>query len=373
MSPKTIQLYLYCKMPYTTTVFKMTCVIILAAAVYLQCSLWLKLATRENYEYRNTKQKRVSISNIPMGRHTPPVLSNHCYRYGKLAAVNQCCRMYDYGINNRQNILECAARSPAWFDSNRGLKTSKLHWMFVGDSHIRNLYDVLIRRLKSPLLVYRKKSYREGLWRKMDTLLLAKYQGIPVLVKHLKAPLLLTFTWSPLLELLPNLTKEWLNDEETPPTLVVMGSALHWTHKTWDIYKNIGAEEAAELYKEYISSLSDPANKKKLIQRRMSVVFKLLDHLPASSNNITNIDTYNRIASEVLPAEVVVWSSTIPLSDLYVKECERKKRDTPETKLWRCKDEKHTGYVVIQRYVDMLLNYGCNHILNLESPYCRHE
>ncbi|XP_066988701.1 uncharacterized protein [Macrobrachium rosenbergii] len=342
-----VQQNLHCKMPYTTTVFKMTCVIILAAAFSLQCSLWLNLETRKNYKYRNTRQKRTSVSNISSERRTPPVLSKHCYKYGKLTAVNQCCRMYDYGFNHRQNILDCAAKSPAWFDSNRGVKTSKLHWMFVGDSHIRNLYDVLIRRLKSPMLVYRKKSYREGLWRKMETLLLAKYQGIPVLVKHLKAPLLLTFTWSPLLELLPNLTKEWLNDEETPPTLVVMGSALHWTHKTWDIYKNIGAEEAAELYKEYISSLSDSLIK---LSRRMFVVFKLLDHLPASSNNITNIDTYNQIASEVLPAEVAVWTSTIPLSDLYVKECERKKRDTPETKLWRCQDEKHTGYIVIQSH-----------------------
>ncbi|XP_068238243.1 uncharacterized protein [Palaemon carinicauda] len=333
----------------TNNFFRTTCGIILVVICSLQFNLWFGLVTRKNGVslFINTRQKRKSISNTSTDRYTPPVLSKLCYKYGNLSAVNHCCRMYDYDINHKRNFLECAAKSPAWFKSEYGVKVSKLHWMFVGDSHIRNLFDVLIRRLKSPMLRYRKKTYTEGLWRKMNTLHLAKYQGIPVIVKHLEVPLLLTFTWSPLLKLLPNLTEEWLDDEKTPPTLVIMGSALHWTRETWDIHEEIGPEEATEVYKEHISSLSNSLMK---LSRKMLIIFKLLDHLPASSNDITNIDKYNQIATEVLPEKVMVWNSAVPLSDLYVKECERKKRDTPETKLWRCTDEKHTGYIVIQRW-----------------------
>ncbi|KAK7077913.1 hypothetical protein SK128_007203 [Halocaridina rubra] len=62
---------------------------------------------------------------------------------------------------------------------------------------------------------------------------------------------------------------------------------------------------------------------------------KLMYHMATfdeeSKNNVSNIDLYNNIASEAMPDSVATWDSIVPLSDLYIKEYQRKPRNTPET------------------------------------------
>ncbi|KAK7077911.1 hypothetical protein SK128_007201, partial [Halocaridina rubra] len=152
-----------------------------------------------------------------------------------------------------------------------------MHWMFIGDSHIRNIFELLVKyRLQGPMFRYRKESYMEGHWRPMKTLKVAKYQGIPITVQHLTAPLVFTFTWDPFLMLLPNLTNAWLEEDGMHPTLILMGTALHWMRETQDIYE-ADPLKASNIYREHLLSLSPSLQRLTPTSR---VVFKLLDHLP---------------------------------------------------------------------------------------------
>ncbi|KAK7077912.1 hypothetical protein SK128_007202 [Halocaridina rubra] len=199
----------------------------------------------------------------------------------------------------------------------------------------------------------------------MGNLTLKRYKSAPVTIKHQTAPLMLTFIWDPFLQLKQKLRMVWLSNKMNPPTLVLMGTALHWMRKNYDIYLE-NPEKAANIYKK---SLLHIAPFLKRLAKTALVVFKLLDHLP-EPYNVTNIDLYNAIAAEAMPKNVAIWDSIIPLSDMYVSECQKHPQDTPNSNFWRCSDFRHSGFIIIEKFVDMLLNYACNRHLSLDKEYC---
>lgn len=68
-------------------------------------------------------------------------------------------------------------------------------------------------------------------------------------------------------------------------------------------------------------------------------------------------------------SEIAIWDSAIPLSEEYVKECQKEPKNIPG-RWWVCKDKMHVGYIVIQEYLEMLLNYVCTPVLDSNS-LCR--
>lgn len=86
------------------------------------------------------------------------------------------------------------------------------------------------------------------------------------------------------------------------------------------------------------------------------------------SNN--NIDQYNTFLSlYVTGTDIILWDSNIPFSDMYHKQCKHNHRKTYDM-TWNCADPMHSGYVIVEKYVDMLMNDVCNPFLDLDAEYC---
>lgn len=103
------------------------------------------------------------------------------------------------------------------------------------------------------------------------------------------------------------------------------------------------------------------------------VISQVADRNPNTTNsfNAATIEKYNQIARETLDGTgVVVWDSTLPLSRAYTLECLAHPKTTPDTFWWKCNDKRHVGYILVDQYADMLLNYACNTHINLDSHFC---
>lgn len=86
------------------------------------------------------------------------------------------------------------------------------------------------------------------------------------------------------------------------------------------------------------------------------------------SNN--NIDQYNAfLTTYVTGTDIILWDSNIPFSDMYHAQCKHSNRKTYDM-LWNCDDPLHSGYVIVEKYADMLLNDVCNPFLDLNDKYC---
>lgn len=97
-----------------------------------------------------------------------------------------------------------------------------------------------------------------------------------------------------------------------------------------------------------------------------SRVFKKYHNIYSNSN----IDQYNAFLSQyVTGTDIILWDSNIPLSDTYYQQCEHTHRKTYDM-LWNCADPMHSGYVTVEKYVDMLINDVCNPYLDLDARYC---
>ena len=97
-----------------------------------------------------------------------------------------------------------------------------------------------------------------------------------------------------------------------------------------------------------------------------SQIFK--KHLNAYSNK--NIDQYNTFfSSYVSGTDIILWDSNIPFSDVYYAQCRQHYRNSYDMS-WNCANPLHTGYIIMEVYVNMLLNDICNPILDLDSLYC---
>ncbi|XP_042860240.1 uncharacterized protein LOC122246052 [Penaeus japonicus] len=202
-----------------------------------------------------------------------PTLSRKCFLYSNVTAENICCRMHPYKQDT--DILQCVRRantkalsslrkmvSQTFPESNvtddavdrqsSGDLTADLmagrvdwtlptqagdlpglpgatHWVLVGDSHLRYVFDVLMRRSRGVGLQYRKQDYEE--WRPAQLLLKAFRLGTTdedFKIRHLAVPFRLTFHWDPLLKRLPALIESWESNRHLAPSLVILGKLLCW-------------------------------------------------------------------------------------------------------------------------------------------------
>ncbi|KAK3879747.1 hypothetical protein Pcinc_015733 [Petrolisthes cinctipes] len=267
--------------------------------------------------------------------------------------------------------------------------TVGVHWALTGDSHLRYIMDVLVRRLAQHVpLIYRLTSYTTrqsggggsgGLW--YDARILLQHlraHGVRHIleIRHSLDPFSVTWYPDPFLEQLPHLIDDWLTGRHPMPTLLVVDSGMHWMKATQELYPELGLSAISVLY---YNQLVKVATALTTLSKHTLIVFKLIDDVqiadrnPNSTNsfNAATIDKYNQIARDtLLGTGVVVWDSTLPLSRAYTLECKAHPRTTPVTYWWKCKDKKHVGYVLENQYADMLLNFACNVHLNLNSYYC---
>ncbi|KAK8751715.1 hypothetical protein OTU49_009917, partial [Cherax quadricarinatus] len=224
-----------------------------------------------------------------------------------------------------------------------------VHWVLLGDSHLRYLLGAFLTRFRSPGLKYRMRHTNE--WQ--NTTLLEKqvrfYMTQPrIHVIDRDINFRMTFLWDPYLKVLLQEMTTWERRPQDTPTLVIFGSALHWMVKTHEIYISKGAEAAAAKYREQLKSLRPHLTR---LANTTTVVFKLQDHLQrAIINNSkeavrthSNYVLYNEIAvQELAGTGVVVWDSTVPLSDGYARECIRSpNKQTPPYFHWKCQDLGH--------------------------------
>ncbi|KAK4320098.1 hypothetical protein Pmani_009004 [Petrolisthes manimaculis] len=200
----------------------------------------------------------------------------------------------------------------------------EVHWVMVGDSHVRYIFDTLLRRFQPSKLQYRLSSFPKRDWRNIRELLKGNRLAIrnqTLHVRHTDLLIRLTYEWDPFLLDLPNIIKPWLEEKEVPPALLLLGGALHWIRTTAPIFNRHGVIEAVKLYKSHLTNLIPLLTR---LAPHTNIVFKLLDHIAGLNfkhHLPENLEVYNQVAREVMAgSDIAVWDSTIPLSQAYVAE-----------------------------------------------------
>ncbi|XP_042239835.1 uncharacterized protein LOC121877932 isoform X2 [Homarus americanus] len=250
-------------------------------------------------------------------------------------------------------------------------------WVVTGDSRMRQVFSALVTRLNSPRLKYRNPS-TGGKWRSVhelvENLRIGKlHQDIEV--QHLDVPLRLVFHWDPLLLKLPALLNHWTDQEEQRPTLLLLGSSLHWMKTTLNTFHTSGPQAALDKFKKHMNTFLPQLTK---FAETTSTIIQLQDHLQESrifrkyrgiySNS--NIDLYNNFLSSYLTgSSITIWDSNIPFSDTYITQCVHGYKKSFD-KLWDCGNPLHTGFIMIEKYANMFLNDVCNSYFDLNATYC---
>ncbi|XP_068218511.1 uncharacterized protein [Palaemon carinicauda] len=342
-------------------------------------------------------EKAVASSSSPppakiSSRIQHPYYFQECYTYEGIRATFTCTDSHSFRNFSYPNILECASNlwevirnksipnpwepeappssssrpPPSAVDPATISKRPAVHLVMTGDSHIRNVFEVFLRRLVNPRVKYHIAGMKPDEW-KDSARLFATWQPDPHQyfheLIHLDVPLKISFHWDPFLRDLPKRLSDWMAGKESKPTHLLIGTTLHYMRETKDIYVTKGAKEASLSFYNHLKTISPQLEQ---FSRTTEVVYKLQDHLREHpTNNIEspqNIDLYNQIAKDLLPKSpsFIVWNSTIPLSDLYSEFCRAKEAVLPKTFQWRCYDAKHLGYVMIDQYLDMYLNDICS-------------
>ncbi|XP_066952556.1 uncharacterized protein [Macrobrachium rosenbergii] len=180
---------------------------------------------------------------------------------------------------------------------------------------------------------------------------------------HLDVPLRLTFYWDPLLALLPSYIASWMAGNSSKPTyLITAGTTLHFMQVTQLVYFAEGIEASSRLLFNHLKEISPLLEE---FSKTTQIVFKLQDHLKVvSENEFMNrrlVDRGNQISYELLPrsSNLTVWSSTVPLSDIYWEECRRRGSRVRHAPIWKCWNTRHLGFIMIDQFLDMFLNGVC--------------
>ncbi|XP_071536655.1 uncharacterized protein [Panulirus ornatus] len=250
-------------------------------------------------------------------------------------------------------------------------------WAIVGDSRMRQVFSALVTKLSSPRLKYKKPS-TGGKWRSVHELTENLRIGTlheDIEVYHMDLPIQLIFHWDPLLLKLPQLLDQWTNNEKRRPTLLLFGSGLHWMRATLPTYHSAGPNAALEKFQQQVESfLPQLLN----FAKSTYTIIQLLDHIQEShifkkyqgiySNN--NIDLYNSyLMKHFSDSSITLWDSNIPLSDIYYAKCRQNYKKSYDM-LWICDNPLHTGFIMVEMYVNMLLNDVCNSFIDLDPTIC---
>ncbi|XP_037782784.1 uncharacterized protein LOC119579124 [Penaeus monodon] len=341
---------------------------------------------------------------VVLGEAEHPALTRKCFSYSGVKAENICCKMHWY--KHEGDILECVRRANVEALVSRRAGSPSLppepddvafltgkvdwafpeepspdrlidaaHWVIIGDSYMRYLFDVIARRASGPGLQYRMSETKGG-WAPAALLLNALRNRTiheDIEVRHLAAPFRITYYTDFLLKRLPELIKQWELEPHLKPSVVVMGTGLHWMRAAKTTYAESGPDAAMTNVTKYFRSLVPHLSR---LAKTAPTIFKLLDdvqdsHLTENPEYSAEIfRRYNSLFRESLrDTGVFVWDSNLPLSEAYTKECLVTNAITYDFR-WRCFDHIHAGYIVQEQFGDMVFNFICNKHLNLPSDYC---
>ncbi|XP_068229718.1 uncharacterized protein [Palaemon carinicauda] len=224
-----------------------------------------------------------------------------------------------------------------------------VHLAMVGDSHIRGIFERFMKRMGNDRILVAKVRMTKNKLKKFqhESKYWVKRNNRYLELDRLDVPLRVVFYWDERLQRLPHLLSSWMNGSATKPTHLLLGSTLHHVKEVKDILYVEGIKVASRPFYNRLKVISPLL---KTFSRSAQVVFKLQDHLEKYSSYIFDdmllLDYYNKIASDLLvprSPSFVVWNSTIPLSDLYEKECSRNGSRLPRKNEKKCSDDMHLG------------------------------
>ncbi|XP_066941865.1 uncharacterized protein [Macrobrachium rosenbergii] len=317
-----------------------------------------------------------------------------CYSYESLTPRFTCTDTLSFRKYSHKTISECAwdlwevlrdkkqpnpwkrrgsssstssSRSASSSDVVAISKRPSVHLVFLGDSHIRNLFQVFFRRLAvNRRVMYRSSEMKKDQWRYLayNDIVWKRKKHVPMHeLLHLDAPLRVTFYWDTLLALFPKFLSSWMSGKASKPTyLITAGTAMHFMRATGPIYLTKGIEASSRRFFNRLKEVSPLLAK---FSKTTPVVFKLQDHLKNDRSfeifNQRLVDHYNQISYKLLArsSNFTMWDSTIPLSDVYWDGCRLVGSVYNDTDVWNCDDKGHLGFVVIDQFLDMFLNGIC--------------
>ncbi|XP_069982542.1 uncharacterized protein [Penaeus vannamei] len=188
------------------------------------------------------------------------------------------------------------------------------------------------------------------------------------------APFHITYYIDFLLARLPDLMKQWEVEPHLKPSVVVLGTGLHWMRKAGTTYAESGPDAAMMNITKHFHGLVPHLSR---LAKSMPIIFKLLDdvqayYLPEEPEYSAELyRRYNDLYRESLKdTGVFVWDSNLPLSEAYTRECFVTGTVTLDFS-WKCFDHIHAGYIAQEQFGDMFFNFMCNKHLNLPSDYCK--
>ncbi|XP_064083805.1 uncharacterized protein LOC135199576 [Macrobrachium nipponense] len=348
---------------------------------------------------------------------TPLVLSRACYKESQDPTefpVNKCCQTYNY---SKKDFFRCSTKlremehitsdfpgrefSPVnameanqrigeslWTQENNTTiqiledsSGSNLHnrimWVMIGDSRVRQIFSALVSLLSGPRLKYKKPSTL-GKWRSSheltESLRIGKLHE-DIEVCHIDYFVNLKFYWDPTLQRLPKLLKYWTPNESDRPSVLLIGSGLHWMRQSTHTYHTSGLQSAAESFRMHMEKLHSQLIS---IAGSMNTIIQLLDPIQETvifpkykgiySNE--NIELYNDIiTSTFTKSDVIIWDSNIPTANHYFHQCRITNQQSYD-KLWDCGNPLHPGFIAVEKNLNMLLNGVCNKLLRIDELYC---
>ncbi|XP_069989427.1 uncharacterized protein [Penaeus vannamei] len=305
-----------------------------------------------------------------------PTLTESCYTYSNFTANNICCKMKKYSGSDilrcvkelsMEQILRHRLATGTTSNSSSPNDLGRVHVALVGDSHMRDMFVAMAERVAGENVLYKFES-RNISWQTVGSLfyqMRARVERFETMrVQHLDFPLRVSWYRDEELKLFAGLIKKWESGEEPKPTFVITAFGLHWM-------KNHPTPTGVH-YKEFFVTLAPHLAR---LAKTAPVYFKLVDFVIKAyyekqrrhpGISVESIHTYNLIAREHLQGTgVTLWDSTLPLSVAYAHECLREQKTTPVLYTWKCHDDCHLGYLMLEQYADMVYNAVCNRFLGL--------
>ncbi|XP_068231277.1 uncharacterized protein [Palaemon carinicauda] len=198
-----------------------------------------------------------------------------CYSYHNVTSYNTCCRLRDYREQPdkimmclRKLTKEMQPKNISQGDDDAMRSTDCRSWVFEGDSHMRYIFVSLVYTFNKTDLKYRfprrMKSWLNFNLYTKNMRTTVYHEDIEIMVHSL--PVCITFLWDPMLQRLPRLMDEWQKNEERKPTLLVLGSGLHFMANRKSVID----------YKDYITKISLKLSR---LAESAHVIYKLVDHL----------------------------------------------------------------------------------------------
>jgi len=272
--------------------------------------------------------------------------------------LDNCTSLVEQGHYQGNHVWQpngCMTHTYSHFDTTRCLRYASYidnwnHFVFIGDSRIRQLYFELLEIIDphgKPSVIGSTDTERNV------TSLEKAHQSLTFNVPHLG--FYMSFYWIPILnESVANLVSQ-LSSSKNVPKILVAGSG------TWEIKLSNGSQSALESYISNLHLLSQavsnwPNNSSLLLWKLQDSVST--EQLSDSRKMITNklLHSYNTAAVKVLKhSRFQVWFSAHQI--------------TEGLGLWS-KDGMHIDPVALKHQLQVLLNIYCNNWMAFDDGTC---